>query len=172
MPMPKKPLGNDRFGRLAVVGSVNGGWLCKCDCGTEKIVSGSHLRTGAIVSCGCFHAEQQRQPITHGKRRSRVYSIWINMIQRCTNENNPRFQDYGARGIAVCDEWRQFENFYADMGDPPDGMSIAFRTIEAIQKAIAIGQRISSKRETCDRIGSWPLTVYQSRLPSGAMILM
>jgi len=46
------------------------------------------------------------------------------MIQRCTNENNPRFQDYGARGIAVCDEWRQFENFYADMGDPPDGMSI------------------------------------------------
>jgi hypothetical protein len=124
MPMPKKPLGSDRFGRLAIITSVNGGWLCKCDCGTEKVVSGSHLRSGAIVSCGCFHAEQQKKPTKHGKRQSRIYIIWLNMIQRCTNKNNSGFVNYGARGIVVCDDWRNFENFYADMGDPPRDMSI------------------------------------------------
>lgn len=46
------------------------------------------------------------------------------MIQRATNPNDPRFADYGGRGIEVCDRWRDFENFYADMGLRPDGKSI------------------------------------------------
>jgi len=46
------------------------------------------------------------------------------MLQRCFNPNNPAFPDYGGRGITVCDDWRSFVNFYADMGDPPPGLSL------------------------------------------------
>jgi hypothetical protein len=46
------------------------------------------------------------------------------MLQRCRNPNNRDYRNYGARGIAVCERWLSFENFYADMGDPPPGMSI------------------------------------------------
>jgi len=58
-------------------------------------------------------------PTTHGKRHSRVYRTWDGMIQRCTNPNQPHYERYGGRGITVCDAWRAFANFYADMGDPP-----------------------------------------------------
>jgi hypothetical protein len=46
------------------------------------------------------------------------------MIQRCTNPKNPGWDDYGGRGITVCDHWRSFENFLADMGEPADGQSL------------------------------------------------
>lgn len=54
----------------------------------------------------------------------RLYRIWANMVQRCTNTNNPRYADYGARGITVCKRWRKFENFLADMGMPPFGQTL------------------------------------------------
>lgn len=60
----------------------------------------------------------------HGKKRTRVYRIWSGIINRCTNPNEPAYPDYGGRGISVCDRWRAFPNFYADMGDPLPGMSI------------------------------------------------
>lgn len=46
------------------------------------------------------------------------------MRDRCGNPRNRNFKYYGARGIKVCERWQVFENFYADMGDPPEGMSI------------------------------------------------
>ena len=51
-------------------------------------------------------------------------TTWGNMIQRCTNPKNPRFNSYGARGIVVCDRWRHFANFKADMGPRPPGRTI------------------------------------------------
>ena len=52
---------------------------------------------------------------------SRIYSIWNNMIRRCTDPNSASYRDYGAHGITVCDRWlKSFDNFYADMGEPPD----------------------------------------------------
>ena len=56
--------------------------------------------------------------------KSRVHRIWRGMLNRCTNINEPAYEDYGGRGIKVCDRWMTFENFYADMGDPPDGKTI------------------------------------------------
>lgn len=60
----------------------------------------------------------------HGKRHERIYQIWCGMIQRCRNPSNPFFPEYGGRGIFVCHRWCNFQNFYEDMGDPPEGMSI------------------------------------------------
>lgn len=53
-----------------------------------------------------------------------VYAVWHNMLQRCTNPRRKGFEDYGGRGIRVCDRWRSFDNFLADMGEPPAGMTI------------------------------------------------
>jgi hypothetical protein len=61
---------------------------------------------------------------THGKRGTKIYQIWIDMVRRCKNENRENYPNYGGRGITVCERWMKFENFYEDMGDPPPGMSI------------------------------------------------
>lgn len=60
----------------------------------------------------------------HGQYGTPAYRSWINMKTRCFNPNSPKYQDYGARGIGVCERWMEFENFYADMGQPPPGMTL------------------------------------------------
>lgn len=62
----------------------------------------------------------KRGPI-HGKRGTAIYKLWQGMRERCNNPNNKHYFGYGSRGISVCKEWRYFANFYADMGDKPDG---------------------------------------------------
>ncbi len=57
-----------------------------------------------------------------GKRMS--YRSWNQIIQRCTIARNPRYNDYGGRGITVCERWLQYSNFAADMGEPPAGFQI------------------------------------------------
>lgn len=64
---------------------------------------------------------------THGHtagNRTKTYGCWDGMIQRCTNRNSLAYQNYGGRGIYVCERWMLFENFLADMGVKPAGMSI------------------------------------------------
>jgi hypothetical protein len=56
--------------------------------------------------------------------KTRAYHCWQNLLQRCFNPKNDRYHYYGGRGITVCEDWRRFENFYADMLDPPPGLSI------------------------------------------------
>lgn len=122
---PVKALTAARYGRLVPVEHIKGqGWRCRCDCGAEKFVTGNHLSSGAVVSCGCFHAEQQRSPKSHGMRRTRVWAIWSLMVQRCTNQRNPAFANYGGRGITVCPEWLEFAGFFRDMGHPPSGLTL------------------------------------------------
>lgn len=59
------------------------------------------------------------------KRQERpIYKIWVNMRQRCNNPKNPKYKDYGGRGIVVCEHWNSFANFAADMGERPDSHSI------------------------------------------------
>lgn len=84
-------------------------YLCKCSCGKETAVLKEYLTSGRQKSCGC----QRGREITHGHTSTRIYRIWANMVNRCTNPNNPAYHNYGGRGITVCDEWRKFEPFLA-----------------------------------------------------------
>jgi hypothetical protein len=109
-----------RYGRLVVIKRVEnigsaGAFLCKCDCGNEKIVTGNSLRTGATKSCGCLLVEHAKENgkifVTHGLSRTRLHKIWMAMRARCSKPHNTSYFKYGARGIKVCDEWQDFMTF-------------------------------------------------------------
>jgi hypothetical protein len=123
-----KDISGQRFGRLAVVGfshmARGSYWRCACDCGNEVIVSITNLRRSTL-SCGCAHRDELvARNTTHGHTpraaRTSIYARWGEIVARCTNPAHPVFHHYGGRGIKVCDRWRQFENFLADMGEPPE----------------------------------------------------
>lgn len=60
----------------------------------------------------------------HGMARTKIYKLHQGMLDRCRDETNAGYENYGGRGITACDEWLSFENFYRDMGEPPEGMSL------------------------------------------------
>lgn len=131
-----KDIANQRFGRLIAMsrGKQNAAnraeWNCVCDCGNKVSVAGAALRSGNTKSCGCGKSIAiSKAHTTHGHAKvrnfSRAYMIWRAMVSRCHTETNRSYKDYGARGISVCDAWRNsFEAFLADMGEPADGMSL------------------------------------------------
>ena len=96
-------------------------WLCRCDCGHEKIVNGWSLTRHATNSCGCLRNERTTLARrTHGLTNSPEYQVWTGMKTRCYNRRVKSFNDYGGRGIVVCDEWRTNPTrFLADMGPRP-----------------------------------------------------
>ena len=118
------------YGRLSVVSrSENKGnltaWNCICECGANVSVRASDLRNGTTRSCGCLHKEVvSKNFTTHGKSKTNTYRIWASMMSRCTDINAINFKHYGGRGVSVCDEWRNFDAFYRDMGERPQGKSI------------------------------------------------
>lgn len=61
---------------------------------------------------------------SHGMSNTATYRSWGAMVQRCTNPKNPAYHDYGGRGITCCARWMSFENFLADMGVKPDGLTL------------------------------------------------
>lgn len=134
MPAKKPITPGDRFGRLTVVseisrhrtsgGNVQRRFLCRCDCGEERLIVAGSLRDGQR-SCGCLKADVIRRRCTkHGYAGTRLYLIWNNMWRRCTEPTNDRYAQYGGRGIRVCERWKKFESFLADMGEPPAGMTL------------------------------------------------
>jgi len=107
------------FGRLTVI-SVNAKdlnvnktlCLCKCECGNFKTVRASNLLYRHTTSCGCLRKESPSR-VRHGMYGTRLYKIWENMKYRCHSPKCQRYKNYGARGIKVCDEWKEdFLNFY------------------------------------------------------------
>ena len=131
MGRPAANLIGQQFGRLTVVeraGSdgYNSLWRCSCSCGAgvEVIASNSNLRKGSTSSCGCFQRENARtQQTKHGKRGTRIYTIWRAIKQRCYDSSRPEYPNYGGRGIVMDDNWKNsFEAFYNDMGDPPTAL--------------------------------------------------
>lgn len=87
-------------------------WLCQCECGTKKVVSSSSLRCGTSKSCGCLTKENGIKTI-NGLSKTKLYRTYANIKQRCYNKNNFEYKNYGARGIIMCDEWKNdFLNFY------------------------------------------------------------
>ena len=100
-------------------------YRCRCSCGTIIVVGGQNLRRGLTQSCGCLHREIARAVnLRHGRSKTRVHNVWLGMIQRCEDKSCEAYPAYGGRGITVCAEWHVFENFYRDMGDPPNGMTL------------------------------------------------
>ena len=130
--MPKwKDISGQKFGRLVVQARIesdrhgNARWQCLCDCGKSHSALGQSLRSGAIVSCGCYASEHAGDSgRTHGASGTSAYKAWYAMTQRCTNPNNPKWHRYGGRGIKVCARWQDYTLFLADMGKRPLGMSL------------------------------------------------
>jgi hypothetical protein len=105
-----------RFGRLQVIAfdRIDKGawWECACDCGNCVVVRSTCLRRGGTQSCGCGH---KGRIITHGlcSKNMRLYSIWHGMLRRCLEKHDKRYENYGGRGIRVCEEWKDYSNFYS-----------------------------------------------------------
>lgn len=101
-------------------------WVCLCDCGEQRVVAGTGLRAGRNKSCGCKSPRFTSEKVTiHGKSSSRAYLIWQGMLARCSPASSGKTRKlYYDKGITVCDRWQSFENFLADMGEPPDFHSI------------------------------------------------
>lgn len=68
------------------------------------------------------HGHARRR--SEGRQGTPTYYVWGAMLQRCTNPNNADWDSYGGRGITVCEEWRDFRNFLADMGEQPEGLTL------------------------------------------------
>lgn len=113
-----KDLTGMRFGRLRALyrnGTDKKGyviWHCKCDCGNECDVVGRYLTSGGTTSCGCYRRElKQNQLSTHGGTDTRLYRVFLTMLGRCHNPNAHEYENYGGRGITVCEGWHSFEHF-------------------------------------------------------------
>lgn len=121
----------DRVGRWTVIapaapkklsdGRRRACWLCRCDCGAERVLNALVLALGKSLSCGCLRGKHRH---TAGGRPSPTYISWASMMDRCHYPKHWAFARYGARGISVCERWRVFEGFLADMGERPKGRTL------------------------------------------------
>lgn len=118
-----------KFGRLTLLQNIIEDGLptvgiYRCECGTELRIKAVSVRTGHTSSCGCLRVERARVATVnaltkHGLAHTKVWNTWSRMKQRCTNNKDARWHQYGGAGIKVCERWMSFENFLADMGQPP-----------------------------------------------------
>lgn len=122
----------DRVGRLILLERISEKykvtkWLCQCECGNTSIIRQACLVTGDSKSCGCYKREESRKRMTkHGLSYdgTRGLNSYAHMLRRCYAPEEPFYEDYGGRGISVCDRWNpqkggSFENFLKDMGERP-----------------------------------------------------
>jgi len=173
-----------RFGRLVALKPIekrNGKivWLCECDCGNFCKARSDSLMSKNTQSCGCLQKElavqRGKNRFTHNMSQTSIYKIWGAMIQRCENPNDRRFADYGGRGIKVCDHWHSFENFYADVGDRPEGMTLdrwpdnnGNYELDNFRWATPQEQILNSRPKSC---GSAKQRWFYGHGPNGEMII-
>ncbi len=119
-------------------------------CGREWEVETTRVTGGYTKSCGCLIGKSNKK---HGLSLSRFYSIWHNMLDRCYNKNSKQFNDYGGRGIVVCEDWLDIKNFVDwvenksnweegltldridnDKGYSPDNCTFSTKTIQSINQ--------------------------------------
>lgn len=119
-----------RFGRLVAMGTAGRNrhhqllWRWRCDCGIELDRTFQPIKEGRVKSCGCHKRDQSIARAKHGKSATRTYRAWIEMKARVRGKDDVCKKHYTERGIVVCDRWQIFENFFADMGECPRGLSI------------------------------------------------
>ena len=137
-----QPIEDREFGRLKVVKlNIDKStkrrkyYDCICSCGKLKTILRDNLVSGKTQSCGCLQKESAVLSINrnrpygefHGESKTRLYSVYRNMINRCVNKNVPEFIHYGGRRIQVCSEWRRsYVNFknWAIINGYKDGLTI------------------------------------------------
>ncbi len=101
--------------------------LVECECGTINEIFEQSLRDKKSNSCGCLQrelAKKARINITHNSSKTSTYNVWLGMKQRCLNPKNNNYHRYGGREITICERWLKFENFLADMGMRPEGLTL------------------------------------------------
>ena len=180
--MPKKIDMTGRvIGRLLVIeecGRDSHGqalWRCRCECGNEVIVRGRDLRNWHTTSCGCHQRERVVETsTTHGMCKTRLYSVWHNMLQRvgvykgASEEAKRHYQD---RGIIVCDEWLIFENFrdWALTHGYSDDLEIDRRDNDKCYCPencwwISRRENVNNRRNTVRLFDGTPLAVFCSKV--------
>jgi hypothetical protein len=130
------------YGRWTLISArkVDQSWyvFCRCACGKRRTVSWYSLLHGVSKSCGCLRKEllsaekgERNRGFKHGGcvggRVSPAYVSWCAMHQRTSNPENPAYDNYGGRGIKVCERWSGntgFQNFIMDMGERPEGKTL------------------------------------------------
>ena len=134
--MKKYDLTGQKFGRLFVNKTLGSNkhksivWECICDCGKKTQTTTTTLLSGKSKSCGCLAAENRlKSLVKHGatrkNARSKEYTAWMAMKLRCNNPNSIAYENYGGRGISICERWNDFSNFLEDMGKRPgDGYTL------------------------------------------------
>jgi len=103
----------------------NARWVCRCDCGEERIAKGYKLRQGLVKSCGCRNGLGLVGLTRRNNEKPPGYVSWKNAKSRCHNPEDKDFRNYGARGISMCEEWRNsYASFFRDMGPRPPGLTL------------------------------------------------
>ena len=139
----------DVFGRWKVVGfdeersksNKRGAkyYFCECQCEnkTIKSVRADSLTSKKSTSCGCYNRERVSESTSkHRSSNSDLYNVWINIKQRCLNQNNPNYNNYGGRGITMCDEWvNNFQTFqdWSNKNGYKKGLNIDRKDISVIK---------------------------------------
>lgn len=119
-----------RFGMLKVLRFIGKresaafgrpGWLCRCDCGGQKVYDSRMLAVGKAKTCGCASRKLISETLkTHGQSDTALYRRYRTMLARCHNPRHDSYHKYGAVGVKVCQKWREsFATFLADVGHPP-----------------------------------------------------
>lgn len=119
-----------KFARLTVISRTHSKnkkacWECQCECGKTVFARTGDLKSGNTKSCGCLRSDRiKTNSYKHGHGRtnalSPTYQSYTQMLTRCRNPNRNNWQNYGGRGITVCQEWQNsFESFLKDMGERP-----------------------------------------------------
>lgn len=94
-------------------------YLCRCSKGHQSCLRMADLTKSECVKCYIPHNKKQ-----DGVKKRPSYAIWTMMKQRCNNPKNKDYKHYGARGIKVCPRWNLYLNFYEDMGEKPEGLTL------------------------------------------------
>lgn len=84
--------------------------ICRC---------GNAMSSSAKTCRACDIVRRKNERGTIGMAGTSIYNRWYLMLRRCNNPRDPRYHQYGGRGIKVCERWHRFENYYADMGNVP-----------------------------------------------------
>ena len=145
-----------QIGKEFQIDEIDNRWYAefRCNCGEVFVSRVDRVEIKDTRSCGCLISISAK---IHGMKYTKEYSIWGNMKDRCINENNKDYHNYGGRGIRICEEWYDFENFYRDMGDCPEDYTLG---------------RIDNDGNYCKENCEWQSREEQQRNRSNTIVLI